>query len=86
MSDPFFSGDTCQRCGCALAQTSFNGRKMFMMSWFTTERICVGIKSCQEKETEIKSALFDRGEDPFDYEGCGYVPTAKPAVDFIKKA
>jgi hypothetical protein len=57
------------------------------MSWFTEETICTSGRgkhlSCESKEYKIKQALRDRGEDPRDYEGCGYVPTVDNAKDFI---
>ena len=44
-----------------------------IMSWFTTETLCMG---CSDVEKAIKEKLRAQGMDPRTYEGCGYVPQA----------
>ena len=41
------------------------------MSWFNEDTICM---DCSDKEEKIKEKIWDKGEDPRDYEGCGKVP------------
>ena len=83
MRDRMFPEITkCQRCGKSLFMGSC---KSFIMSWFTEEYICTGENSCHSKEVEIKKAMREQGKEPLDYEGCGYIPTVKNAVDFVKK-
>ena len=53
--------ETCERCGIEL-----KGR---IISWFTTEVIC--IEKCWTEEQEIKSNLPNRGRN---HEGCGFMP------------
>ena len=80
--DDFFRRTTCERCGESL---SGHARTM---SWFTEETICTSGRgkhlSCASKEDKIKQALRERGENPRDYEGCGYIPTVQPAKAFIE--
>lgn len=54
-----FEKEFCDRCGSKLGAR--------IMSWFTTEIICM---DCSEKENKIKEKL----DNPNEYEGCGYVP------------
>ena len=78
--DNFFHQTHCDRCGKSL---SGHARTM---SWFTEDTICTnGPNSCQHQEEKIKSAIKERGEDTRSYEGCGYIPTANNAKDFIEK-
>jgi len=63
MSDDFFSKTHCDRCGDEL--------KVRIMSWFTTETICV--LKCSPKEVIIKQQLREKG-DPTAMEGCGFIP------------
>ena len=62
-TDTFFIKTHCDRCNTELVAR--------IMSWFNSDCICI---SCSQKETEIKKVLKMRGEDPADYEGCGYIP------------
>ena len=66
MNDPFFDKKECDRCSGDLT--------VRMMSWFTTETICM---TCADKESEVKKALKAEGKDPRDFEGCGKVPEVK---------
>ena len=59
--DNFLKQETCERCGAEL--------KSRIMSWFTTETIC--IDRCWKSEQEIKYNLPNRGRN---HEGCGFVP------------
>jgi hypothetical protein len=81
--DDFFTTSCCDRCGESLVGHART------MSWFTEETICTSGKgkrhSCQFLEERIKTAITERGENTRDYEGCGYLPTATPAKDFIVK-
>ncbi|MFW6008041.1 MAG: hypothetical protein ACOCP8_02140 [archaeon] len=61
--DEFFNKKYCDRCGGKL-----KGR---IMSWFKKETICM---DCSKKEDKIKEKLKEKGENPADYEGCGYIP------------
>ena len=61
--DRFFTQDKCDRCnGDLIIRT---------MSWFTKECIC---DSCSKKENEIKGKMRDKGMNPDDFEGCGFLP------------
>ena len=51
----------CDRC-----KESLNNIRI--MSWFTTEIICM---PCKDKETKVKELLPNKGEY---FEGCGFVP------------
>lgn len=51
----------CERCGTELKER--------VMSWFTTEIIC--IDKCWQEEQQIKSKLENKGRA---HEGCGYIP------------
>ena len=66
MPDPhsFFNQKTCDRC-----QEELEGART--TSWFTEETICMG---CSDEETIIKMKLRKDGENPDEYEGCGFVP------------
>jgi hypothetical protein len=57
------SAGHCDRCNQRLWA--------WITSWFTTETICL---DCCAEENRIKQRLRNRGEDPDEYEGCGYVP------------
>ena len=63
MKDQFFDQSNCDRCGGSL--------DIRIMSWFTEETLC---DSCSHKEDAIKKDIRKKGENPDDYEGCGYIP------------
>ena len=58
----------CQRCGGDL--------QVSIMSWFTTETICM---DCADKEDVIKKQLRDQGKSGA-MEGCGFVPKLEEAA------
>jgi hypothetical protein len=41
------------------------------MSWFNNDAIC---RICSDLETQIKRKMRESGENPDQYEGCGFVP------------
>lgn len=51
----------CDRCGRKLQSP--------IISWFTTEVICM--EKCWREEQEIKTNLPNRGRN---HEGCGFIP------------
>ena len=63
MKDQFFDQSNCDRCGGSL--------EIRTMSWFTEETIC---PDCSDKEDVMKRDMRERGLNPDDYEGCGYIP------------
>ena len=69
MVDPFFSQETCDRCGGSLA----SGR---IMSMFNTDCLCMACKEKERKDPRYKSAqkaeyeALMRGERNFP--GIGY--------------
>lgn len=63
MVDNFFTVRNCQRCGRKLVAR--------IMSWFTTDAICIG---CASEEDKIKKELRASGVDVSKLEGCRYVP------------
>lgn len=65
MKDSFFTQTHCGRCGATLKR----GRTM---SWFLDQTICM---KCSTDESIIKTKLRQNGENPNDYEGCGYIPS-----------
>ena len=58
----------CERCGCSLQSRG--------MSWFTLQTIC---GDCLRKEKAIRTRMREQGQDPNQYEGCGYVPEIEGA-------
>jgi len=60
----FFDVESCQRCGRPLDAR--------IMSWFNDQAICM---DCSAKEDELKQKMRQRGMNPDDYEGCGYIPS-----------
>ena len=68
MIDRFFEVRNCERCN------SPEAKAIFIMSWFTKEKICM---ECSLVENEIKKKLQEKfgPELARRYEGCGRVPT-----------
>lgn len=64
ITDRFFDQTNCDRCYKPLS----GGRTM---SWFNTQTICM---QCSSDEKAVKDKLKSQGENPNDYEGCGYIP------------
>lgn len=61
--DTFLSQRKCDRCGNELTAR--------IMSWFNNDTICL---QCSGREDEIKHRITENGENPSDYEGCGFIP------------
>jgi len=61
--DKFFTQQNCDRCGGSL--------EVRIMSWFTKDTIC---PDCSKTEDAIKTNMRDKGKNPDDYEGCGFIP------------
>ena len=59
----FYHCTECERCGGSL--------QVRTLSWFNNETICM---ECSNRETELKQKMRERGIDPGQYEGCGYIP------------
>jgi len=77
MMPDFFSKSKCDRCNKPLEGTR-------MQSWFTEEVLCSsGAGNCIDKESKLKNELANLGHDTRQLEGCGYIPTATPSMDFI---
>ena len=64
LMNDFFTLRECPRCRGSL--------KVRTMSWFVNQTIC---GECSAKEDELKKKLRNKGQDPDELEGCGYMPT-----------
>jgi len=60
----FFNQKNCDRC-----QEELDGART--TSWFTEQTLCM---SCSDEETTIKNKLREDGENPDEYEACGFLP------------
>lgn len=66
VSDSFYQKTNCDRCNRILISR--------IMSWFTDEALC---GECSDIERKLKTQMKEKGMNPYEYEGCGYIPKAE---------
>ena len=59
----FYHCTECERCGGSILTRT--------ISFYTYQTICM---ECSEREAELRQKMRERGVNPNQYEGCGYMP------------